>query len=266
MAYRLVTLRVNVTFLNSPLDTFTIRSFWKTRDQPGDVNSALLKTSVNESYGVGIGYWSICSRGFTVTLQFPQILTPLWVLGACTAGTAPALASAEEIVPCLCNPSHCSSDPSHHPSAATLSYTNGSSLACTNWEMASPAPSSLLVVLLIKQTPALNTALYFTYWLLHPGRSVACRSSVQFMLIYCHFLPISRRPSPSVTINSNGKQVCWKVTVTGRQPKTPSLSFLGHRNSKCVSFRLILEIFLWYTPWDTLHRLPGVMPCGLLSQ
>lgn len=140
------------------------------------------------------------------------------------AGAAPALASTGEITPCLCNPSHCSSDLSDHLSAATLHYTSRTSLAHTNGETASPAPSGLPVVPLIKQMSALNTALYFTYQLPLPGRSLACRSSVRFMLIYCHFLPLSRRRSPLVTISSNGKQVYQEVTVTGRQPKTPSLS------------------------------------------
>lgn len=44
--------------VNSPLGTFTVRSFWETRSQPEDVNSPLPKTSVNEFYGVGIGYLS----------------------------------------------------------------------------------------------------------------------------------------------------------------------------------------------------------------
>lgn len=45
-------------FVNSPLGTFTVRSCWETRNQPEDVNSPLLKTSVNEFYGVGIGHLS----------------------------------------------------------------------------------------------------------------------------------------------------------------------------------------------------------------
>lgn len=64
-------LRVNVIFENSSLGVFTTGSFWKTWDQLGDINSPLLKTLVNESYSVGIGYWSNCSQRFAVTI-FPS--------------------------------------------------------------------------------------------------------------------------------------------------------------------------------------------------
>lgn len=105
-------LRVNVIFENIPLGMFTVGSFWKTWDQLGNINSPLLKTLVNESDSVGIGYWSNCSQGFAVTLYFLHILPLSWVLGARTPGTALALASSGEIISCPCNPTHSSSDPS----------------------------------------------------------------------------------------------------------------------------------------------------------
>lgn len=164
VAEGLATLRVNVMFVNRPSGTFTIRSFWKTQDKPGDANSPLLKTSVNSSYAIGIGYWSIYSWGFTMTLQFPQIVPPSWVLGARMAGPAPVLASTGEIIPCCSSPSHCSSSPFNHPPQPH---------SCTQMAPATPTPSSLPVMLLIKPMSVLSTALYFTCCLPLPGRSLA---------------------------------------------------------------------------------------------
>lgn len=115
--------------------------------------------------------------------------------------------------------------------------------------MALPATSSLPGALHIKQVSALSTALYFTHQLPSSARALACRSSVCFALIYCHFLPTRRRPSPSVTINSNGKQIHGEVTVTARQPKTPLVSPSGRLQKQVYFLRA------WFRKFSLIHAL-----------